>query len=122
MTHYAEKTRRDFVLLRLMEIFVFWYPAIMSVMWMVGGIMFYLTNEKKKPIPLYETPMVSILVPCFNEAETIEKTVEELSKIRYPNYEIIAINDGSSDNTSEIVLSLMPKYHNLRFIDLKENN
>ena len=122
MTHYAEKTRRDFVLLRLMEIFVFWYPAVMSVMWMVGGVMFYLTNEKKKPIPLYETPMVSILVPCFNEAETIEKTVEELSKIRYPNFEIIAINDGSSDNTSEIVLSLLPKYHNLRFIDLKENN
>ena len=122
MTHYAEKTRRDFVLLRLMEIFVFWYPAIMSVMWMVGGIMFYLTNEKKKPIPLYETPMVSILVPCFNEAETIEKTVEELSKTRYPNYEIIAINDGSSDNTSEIILSLLPKYENLRFIDLKENN
>ncbi len=109
-------------MLKLIEIFVFWYPAIMSVAWVVGGVMFYICNERKKPLPLYETPMVSILVPCFNEAETIENTIEQLSKIEYPNYEIIAINDGSSDNTSEIVKSLMSVYDKLRFIDLKENN
>ena len=101
-------------MLRTIELFVFWYPAIMSVAWVVGGIMFYICNERKKPLPLYETPMVSILVPCFNEAETIEKTVNELSKIQYPNYEIIAINDGSSDNTSEVVNGLLDKYDSSR--------
>ncbi|MBE5946315.1 MAG: glycosyltransferase [Lachnospiraceae bacterium] len=35
---------------------------------------------------------------------------------------IIAINDGSSDNTSEVVNGLLDKYEKLRFIDLKENN
>lgn len=104
------------------EQFVFWYPAIMSAAWIVGALIFYFSNERKKPLPLYETPKVSILVPCYNEEETIEKTVEELSQIQYPDYEIIAINDGSSDNTAEVLKGLLPLYDKLRFIDLKENN
>lgn len=109
-------------MLKIIEEFVFWYPAIMAVTWMVGAVIFYLCNERKGTLHLYETPMVSILVPCFNESDTIEKTLKELSKIQYPNYEIIVINDGSSDNTSEVVTSLLPKYEKARFIDLKENN
>ena len=107
--------------LKLIELFVFWYPAIMSVIWMAGGIIFFFCNERKQALPLYKTPMVSILVPCFNESDTIEGTVERLSEIVYPNYEIIVINDGSSDDTSEKVRSIIDKYPKLRFIDLKEN-
>ncbi len=110
------------MMLRIIELFVFWYPAIMSVTWVVGGVIFYFSNERRKTLPLYETPMVSILVPCFNEEETIENTIRELSKIQYPNYEIIAINDGSSDSTSAVITGLLEKYERLRFIDLKENN
>ena len=109
-------------MLHYIEEFVFWYPALMAVLWMVGGIIFYFSIERKTPQPLYDTPMVSILVPCYNEAATVENTVERLSQIVYPNYEIICINDGSSDNTSEIVKGLLNKYPKLRFIDLKENN
>lgn len=109
-------------MLRYMELFVFWYPAIMSMAWIVGGIMFYISNERRKPLPLNKTPMVSILVPCYNEAETIENTVRELSKIQYPNYEIIVINDGSSDNTEEVAYGLLETYEKMRFINLKENN
>lgn len=109
-------------MLRYIELFVFWYPAIMSMAWIVGGIMFYISNERRKPLPLNKTPMVSILVPCYNEAETIENTVRELSKIQYPNYEIIVINDGSSDNTEEVAYGLLETYEKMRFINLKENN
>lgn len=109
-------------MLKIVEIFVFWYPALMSVTWMVGSIFFYFCTERKKPMQLHETPMVSILVPCFNEGETVSDTVEKLSELDYPNYEIIVINDGSSDDTPEIVRELLPKYEKLRFIDLKENN
>ena len=109
------------VLLKTIELFVFWYPAIMSVVWIAGGIIFYMCIERGNPLPLYKTPMVSILVPCFNEADTVENTVKRLSEMKYPNYEIIVINDGSSDNTSEIVTGLVDKYPNLRFIDLREN-
>ena len=75
-------------MLKVIELFVFWYPAIMSVVWIAGGIVFYLSVEKNRPLPLYETPMVSVLVPCFNEADTIENTVKRLSELSYPNYEM----------------------------------
>ncbi len=109
------------ITLKAIELFVFWYPALMSVLWIAGGIIFYFCNERKKALPLYETPFVSILVPCYNEEDTIENTVKELSALEYPEYEIIVINDGSSDRTSEIVRSIAGKYPHMRFIDLKEN-
>lgn len=109
------------ITLRLIELFVFWYPAIMSAIWIAGGIIFYFCNERRKPLPLYETPFVSVLVPCYNESDTIENTIRELSNLQYKEYEIIVINDGSSDNTSEVVRSIMDNYPKMRFIDLKEN-
>lgn len=109
------------ITLKAIELFVFWYPAIMSAIWIAGGIIFYFCNERKKALPLYETPFVSVLVPCYNEEDTIENTVKELSALKYPDYEIIVINDGSSDRTSEIVRSIVDKYPRMRFIDLKEN-
>ena len=45
------------------------------------------------------SPYVSILVPCFNEAETICPAMESLLELDYPSYEIIVINDGSTDDT-----------------------
>ena len=47
---------------------------------------------------------VSILVPAYNEEFTILDTVKSLSKLDYPQFEIIVIDDGSQDNTSRILI------------------
>ena len=47
-------------------------------------------------------PFVSILVPVYNESKVIEDSVNSLLEIDYPNFEIIIINDGSTDNTAEV--------------------
>ena len=46
-------------------------------------------------------PSISILVPAYNEGAGIVDTVRSLLAIDYPNYEIIVINDGSTDDTSQ---------------------
>lgn len=46
-------------------------------------------------------PPISILVPAYNEEETIEATVKSLNQLNYPEYEIVVINDGSKDGTLE---------------------
>jgi biofilm PGA synthesis N-glycosyltransferase PgaC len=45
-------------------------------------------------------PPISILVPAFNEGTVIEHCIEELCKIDYPHYEILIIDDGSTDDTA----------------------
>lgn len=102
--------------------FVFWYPLIMSTVWIIGGILFYYRREKKEGLPLTDTPMVSILIPCYNEENTLENTIERLSNLNYPCYEIIAINDGSKDNTGVVLDNLAKKYEKLRVIQLKTNS
>ncbi len=48
-------------------------------------------------------PLVSILVPAYNEEKIIAKTIESLEALDYKNFEVIVINDGSKDRTAEIV-------------------
>ncbi|MDH5488291.1 MAG: glycosyltransferase, partial [Gammaproteobacteria bacterium] len=66
-------------------------------------------------------PRVAILVPCHNEEVVIRDALIQLSYNRYPNFEIIAINDGSSDRTGEILEELTGKIERLRVVTLTKN-
>ncbi len=81
--------------------FVFWYPLMMSLVWIAGTHLFFNYREQEDIIDFdqIEWPLISILVPCYNEEETVEETIHYLSKINYPKKEIIAVNNGSTDNT-----------------------
>lgn len=48
-------------------------------------------------------PHVSIIVPAHNEELVIESTLQSLSKLNYMNFEVIVVDDGSTDDTAKIV-------------------
>jgi LCP family protein required for cell wall assembly len=48
-------------------------------------------------------PPVSVIVPAYNEAASIVATVRSLRRNRYPELEIIVVDDGSTDATAELV-------------------
>jgi len=106
--------------------FAFLYPIIMSFVWMAGGLYYYMRRERKQPTRteppvLAETPPVSILIPCFNEATNVEQTIAAAVEQRYPDFEVIAINDGSSDNTAQKLDALAALHPRLRVIHLSKN-
>lgn len=103
--------------------FIFWYPLIMSLFWMAGSSLFFKYREKEQVVDFenFDWPLISILVPCYNEQETIEETIKNLVGIAYPKKEIIAVNDGSKDRTPEILAQLVEQYEELRVIDCREN-
>ena len=67
---------------------------------------------KKHPIIVNESykPFVTIMIPAHNEEYVIANTVENILAIDYPNFEIIAIDDRSSDNTANVLRELEQKY------------
>jgi len=103
--------------------FIFFYPLFMAVFWMIGAILFFFRRERKvnQPPVLAEYPFVSILVPCHNEKGSIGKTIMQLARVRYPDFEIIAIDDGSDDGTREILDRLQAKLPKLRVVHLETN-
>jgi len=62
---------------------------------------------------------ISILVPAYNEEATICENVKSLLQIHYPEFEIIVVNDGSTDETLEV---LKQKYHLKRSYRPNTNN
>ncbi len=53
-----------------------------------------------RPLPSY--PFVSVIVCSYNGANTLAECLESLGRLDYPNYEVILVDDGSTDNTREI--------------------
>lgn len=49
-----------------------------------------------------ELPPISILVPAYNEGLVLERALTSLMQLEYPEYEVVVIDDGSSDDTLEI--------------------
>lgn len=52
-------------------------------------------------------PFISIIVPVYNEGIVLQNSIESLLDINYPNYEIIIVNDGSTDDTASIAEELV---------------
>jgi len=65
-----------------------------------------LRRDDKLPEP---TPLISILVPARNEEVNIATCLESLQKQDYPNFEILVLDDNSSDNTANIVEQMAAK-------------
>lgn len=59
----------------------------------------------------------SLLVPCRNEEENVFALVESLAALEHPRYEVIFINDNSTDNTRELLLEAIASQPGMSVID-----
>ena len=55
------------------------------------------------------SPLVSVLLNCFNAEKTISKSLESVLKQTYTNFEIVIWDDGSNDRTFDILKSYKDK-------------
>ncbi|RBD03334.1 poly-beta-1,6 N-acetyl-D-glucosamine synthase [Xanthomonas oryzae pv. oryzae] len=106
--------------------FAFFYPIMMAFFWISGGLYYFLRRERKSrprndPPPMGHYPSASLLIPCHNESDNLDDTIGNALAQRYPDFEVIAINDGSRDDTGarlDILAALHPR---LRVIHLDRN-
>ena len=78
---------------------------------------------KKFPPVVNESykPFVTVMIPAHNEESVIEYTVENILKMDYPNFEIIVIDDRSTDNTSSVIKNLERKHENVKALIRDKN-
>ena len=71
---------------------------------------------KMHPVVVNENfkPFVTIMIPAHNEESVITNTVENILKMDYPNFEVIVIDDRSSDNTASVIKDLEAKHEQVR--------
>ena len=67
------------------------------------GVQTDMTYLKFEDIGQMDIPLISIIIPCFNQAEFLAEAIESVTQQTYRNFEIIVVDDGSSDNTKEVV-------------------
>jgi biofilm PGA synthesis N-glycosyltransferase PgaC len=106
--------------------FAFYYPLLMAWMWIVGGIWYYLRWERKHRGPEHipdsiKRPPATILIPCFNEEANLHEVIYYALASEHPEFEVIAINDGSKDATAQILNELALQHPRLRVIHLASN-
>lgn len=94
-------------LLQFAELFFFIYLVIYVLYTIIGNIfaLYHLYQNRRKKFLANELDHdyyfpVSIIVPAYNESETILATIENLLLLDYRLYEILVVDDGSSDNTA----------------------
>ena len=65
----------------------------------------------RNPVLVSGNPRVSIIVPARNEEESVEECLRSLLALDYDNYEVIAVNDRSTDRTGEIMERVAQNLH-----------
>jgi biofilm PGA synthesis N-glycosyltransferase PgaC len=106
--------------------FLFLFPLVMSVTWTVGGAARFLLSEVgkrggRRPAAASLDIPVSLVIPCFNEARHLASTVGKALAINSRNFEVIAVDDGSTDDTARILADLAKSDPRLRVLSLGVN-
>lgn len=78
--------------------------------------------RKKKSIKSIDLPSVSVIICAKNEEKFIEKNLSQVLEQDYPNYEVIVVNDCSTDGTQEILDRMQQRYSKLRSLIIHQGN
>lgn len=104
--------------------FMFGYFTLVNVIYV--GLILISIKRLKRFVKIVNTDItgtsdytkpISIIVPAYNEQETIIDNIASLLELNYPNYEVVVVNDGSKDET----LSRIINHYHLRKVDIDIN-
>jgi biofilm PGA synthesis N-glycosyltransferase PgaC len=97
------------------------YPIVTCLIYIVTAIIYRWRRPlTTQPLPQDELPFVSVIIPAYLEEAVIARSVEATLAIDYPRFEVLVVNDGSTDRTADMVRPFL-KDPRCRLLDKKVN-
>jgi poly-beta-1,6 N-acetyl-D-glucosamine synthase len=90
----------------LVSLFIFLTVLLFRYFIVLIAAYLYLTRYTFNVVEGY-FPFVSIIVPVYNEGKVVRESIMSLLRLDYSNYEIIIVNDGSTDDTADVARTLV---------------
>jgi len=99
------------------------YVAGINVMYLLLILLGYFVLRREQPFPISSReqllrspllPSIAVVAPAYNEAATCRESVRNMLALRYPNHEVIVVNDGSKDDTLKILIDEFKLYRSGR--------
>jgi glycosyltransferase involved in cell wall biosynthesis len=69
----------------------------------------------------FKPPLVTVLMPIYNGADYVEEAIESVQKSTFRDFELVLVNDGSSDESGDICRAMAKKYNNIRLFTFRKN-
>jgi cellulose synthase/poly-beta-1,6-N-acetylglucosamine synthase-like glycosyltransferase len=97
---------------------LFFVCTVLSILRIIflGALTLKNAKAKAPAVPEGFAPLVTVIVPAYNEAKVIVSTLRSLLASTYPRLEIIVVDDGSTDETSEVVARMAARDSRIRLI------
>jgi len=70
----------------------------------------------QKFLCMYQHVSVSVIIPCYNQSQYLDETIQSVLRSDFHSVEVIIVNDGSSDTTDELGKALEEKYAQISYI------
>ncbi|HII16239.1 MAG TPA: glycosyltransferase [Nanoarchaeota archaeon] len=83
-----------------------WILYFIALYFAIFLLSIFVFEPDSKPKKLAHFPLVSVIIPAWNEEKDIRETVESAKTLNYPKLQIIAVDHGSDDNTGKILDSI----------------
>jgi chlorobactene glucosyltransferase len=95
-----------------------WIAVLMTVPLVVNGIVNLFIFRRPRAVVLGDgaLPSISVLVPARNEEQTIERCIRTMLAMNYPDFEVVVLDDNSSDATYDILCKLRDQDPKLRVL------
>ena len=70
---------------------------------------------------MMEQPLVSVVCLCYNQERCVEEAIQSVLKQTYKKIQLIVVDDASTDNSVNVIRTVLASYPEIQFLELKEN-
>jgi len=103
----------------ILEVFFYTFIAIVCIQIIFYGFIFGRFSAFKQKKSSFKTHPISVIICAKNEARNLRETLPHILSQSYPNFEVVLINDNSTDGTLKVMEAFKKTHENIKIVNVK---